>query len=194
MAAPRSIQIGFLVSLRRQSFRRFRGPPGFDIGLPQFPAPQRFTVAGGYVGYGYQKETAVFVDVKAPATTQALVSVSGRSLLTLGVQGIDNDTKIKLESGTDVEILDNTQATPQWVTLRSSGQPTPIGQTGTTLVAGKPVVNDNRVGFIRYKLDTCTLTVSSVKERKGHTKWDTNASVMSSHDNTPPGMPPSAEN
>jgi len=42
-------------------------PSGFEVGTPQFPVPERFTVQGGYVGFGYQNETAVFVEVKAPA-------------------------------------------------------------------------------------------------------------------------------
>jgi DsbC/DsbD-like thiol-disulfide interchange protein len=46
----------------------FRGPAGFEIGRTIFPVPERYTVPGGYVGYGYQDETAVFVEVKAPAS------------------------------------------------------------------------------------------------------------------------------
>lgn len=46
----------------------FRAPAGFEVGPVQFPAPERYTVPGGYVGYGYEKEAAVFVDVKAPGT------------------------------------------------------------------------------------------------------------------------------
>lgn len=45
----------------------FRGPPGFELGPVQFPAPERYTTEGGG-GIGYEKETAVFVEVKAPGT------------------------------------------------------------------------------------------------------------------------------
>jgi thiol:disulfide interchange protein DsbD len=44
----------------------FSAPPGFDVGPVQFPAPVRFTVPGGYTGLGYENETAIFVEVKAP--------------------------------------------------------------------------------------------------------------------------------
>ncbi|HVU01390.1 MAG TPA: protein-disulfide reductase DsbD domain-containing protein [Polyangiaceae bacterium] len=43
-------------------------PPGFEVSPARFPVPERYTVPGGYVGFGYQNETAVFVEVKAPAT------------------------------------------------------------------------------------------------------------------------------
>jgi len=44
-----------------------RAPAGFEVGAATFPVPERYTVPGGYVGFGYQNETAVFVEVKAPA-------------------------------------------------------------------------------------------------------------------------------
>lgn len=44
-----------------------RAPAGFEVGPATFPVPERYTVPGGYVGFGYQNETAVFVEVKAPA-------------------------------------------------------------------------------------------------------------------------------
>lgn len=50
----------------------FRGPPGFEVGTATFPVPERFAVPGGYVGYGYQDETAVFVEVKAPAALRGV--------------------------------------------------------------------------------------------------------------------------
>jgi DsbC/DsbD-like thiol-disulfide interchange protein len=46
----------------------FRAPPGFEVGQVLFPAPERFTAAGGYTGFGYERETALFVEVKAPST------------------------------------------------------------------------------------------------------------------------------
>lgn len=45
----------------------FTGPAGFQVGRAKFPVPERYTVPGGYVGFGYQNETAVFVEVTAPA-------------------------------------------------------------------------------------------------------------------------------
>lgn len=44
----------------------FQAPDGFEVGQVAFPAPERYAVPGGYVGFGYQKETAVFVEIKAP--------------------------------------------------------------------------------------------------------------------------------
>jgi thiol:disulfide interchange protein DsbD len=44
----------------------FRAPEGFEVGPAAFPVPDRYTVPGGFTGYGYQGETAVFVEVKAP--------------------------------------------------------------------------------------------------------------------------------
>lgn len=43
----------------------FTAPEGFEVGQVAFPTPERYKVAG-YVGYGYQDETAVFVQVKPP--------------------------------------------------------------------------------------------------------------------------------
>jgi DsbC/DsbD-like thiol-disulfide interchange protein len=44
----------------------FTAPDGFEVGQVAFPTPERYTVAGGYVGFGYKDETAVFVEVKPP--------------------------------------------------------------------------------------------------------------------------------
>jgi thiol:disulfide interchange protein DsbD len=44
----------------------FRAPAGFDVGPTQFPAPTRFPTAGGGSALGYEGETAMFADVKAP--------------------------------------------------------------------------------------------------------------------------------
>jgi DsbC/DsbD-like thiol-disulfide interchange protein len=43
-----------------------QAPSGFEVGTPRFPVPERYTVPGGYTGFGYQGETAIFVEVKAP--------------------------------------------------------------------------------------------------------------------------------
>jgi thiol:disulfide interchange protein DsbD len=43
----------------------FQAPDGFEVGEVSFPTPERYTV-GGYVGFGYQDETAVFVEIKPP--------------------------------------------------------------------------------------------------------------------------------
>lgn len=50
-----------------------KAPAGFQVGTPRFPVPERYTVPGGYVGFGYQNETAVFVEVKAPAALRGSV-------------------------------------------------------------------------------------------------------------------------
>jgi DsbC/DsbD-like thiol-disulfide interchange protein len=44
----------------------FRAPEGFEVGEAAFPTPEKYTVPGGYVGFGYQDETAVFVEVTPP--------------------------------------------------------------------------------------------------------------------------------
>jgi hypothetical protein len=128
-----------------------------------------------------------------PSQNDASNSLGATSLLTLGVQGIDNATEIKVESGTDVELYDSTSANPRWVRLGS--QKVALAKTDTIMGSGsKPVVNDNHVSFIRYKGTTCTLVVTSAKERKGHTKWHgSGPNKFTSHDNTPPGVPPGAE-
>lgn len=48
----------------------FRAPAGFDVGPVQFPAPLRFAddARGDWVGY--ESETAVFAEVKAPSTVR----------------------------------------------------------------------------------------------------------------------------
>jgi thiol:disulfide interchange protein DsbD len=48
----------------------FRAPEGFEVGPVKFPAPMRYTVPGNYTGYGYENETAVFVEVKAPSNVK----------------------------------------------------------------------------------------------------------------------------
>lgn len=128
-----------------------------------------------------------------PTQNDAGNSQGATSLLTLGLQGIDNPTEVKLEIGTDVEVYDSTSANPRWVKL--GNQKVAIGKTDTVMGSGnKPVVNDDRVSFIRYKGETCTLVVTSGKERKGHTKWHSSGpQKMTSHDNTPPGLPPGSE-
>lgn len=46
----------------------FRAPAGFEVGPAQFPAPAKYPVPGGYTSYGYERETAVFAEVRAPAS------------------------------------------------------------------------------------------------------------------------------
>jgi thiol:disulfide interchange protein DsbD len=43
-----------------------QAPPGFEVGAVQFPAPRRFELPGGFVSYGYEQQTAVFLEVTAP--------------------------------------------------------------------------------------------------------------------------------
>jgi DsbC/DsbD-like thiol-disulfide interchange protein len=45
----------------------FEVPEGFVVGPLQFPAPRRFNLPGKLVSYGYDRETAVFAEVTAPA-------------------------------------------------------------------------------------------------------------------------------
>jgi DsbC/DsbD-like thiol-disulfide interchange protein len=47
----------------------FRAPAGFEVGPVQFPTPERYTTPGGG-GIGYEKETAVFVEVKVPGNVR----------------------------------------------------------------------------------------------------------------------------
>jgi thiol:disulfide interchange protein DsbD len=53
----------------------FRAPAGFDVGPIQYPAPQRLSGAQDGDGrgewLGYENETAVFAEVKAPSTVRA---------------------------------------------------------------------------------------------------------------------------
>jgi thiol:disulfide interchange protein DsbD len=49
----------------------FRAPAGFDVGPIQYPAPQRFTEDDRGEWLGYENETAVFAEVKAPSTVRA---------------------------------------------------------------------------------------------------------------------------
>ncbi len=43
----------------------FHAPPGFEVGPSEFPAPERYTAQGNYVGFGYENETAVFAEITA---------------------------------------------------------------------------------------------------------------------------------
>jgi DsbC/DsbD-like thiol-disulfide interchange protein len=45
----------------------FEVPEGFVVGALLFPAPKRFELPGKLVSYGYERETAVFAEVTAPA-------------------------------------------------------------------------------------------------------------------------------
>ena len=49
----------------------FRAPAGYDVGPVQFPAPQRFSDDARGEWLGYEHETAVFAEVKAPRTVRA---------------------------------------------------------------------------------------------------------------------------
>lgn len=44
----------------------FKAPDGFELGALMFPGPKKFTLRNGAVGYGYDEDTAVFVEVHAP--------------------------------------------------------------------------------------------------------------------------------
>lgn len=74
LAAHFRIAPGYRISWKnpgdvgKETVVEFRGPEGFEIGRANFPVPERYTVPGGYVGFGYQNEMAVFAEVKAPAT------------------------------------------------------------------------------------------------------------------------------
>jgi thiol:disulfide interchange protein DsbD len=48
----------------------FRAPAGFDVGPSQFPAPARFTDGSRGDWLGYEGETAIFAEVKAPSTVR----------------------------------------------------------------------------------------------------------------------------
>jgi DsbC/DsbD-like thiol-disulfide interchange protein len=48
----------------------FRAPAGFDVGPTQFPAPSRFTDGNRGEWLGYESETAIFAEVKAPSTVR----------------------------------------------------------------------------------------------------------------------------
>lgn len=45
---------------------KFKVPRGFTVGPVQFPAPKRFVRDDGAVSYGYEGDTAVFAEVRAP--------------------------------------------------------------------------------------------------------------------------------
>lgn len=72
LAAHFRIASGYRISwtnpgdVGKETVVTIRAPDGFDVGPVAFPAPERYTVPGGFVGYGYENETAVFVEVKAP--------------------------------------------------------------------------------------------------------------------------------
>lgn len=44
----------------------FKAPERFEVGALMFPGPKKFTLPNGAVGYGYDKDTAVFVEVLTP--------------------------------------------------------------------------------------------------------------------------------
>jgi DsbC/DsbD-like thiol-disulfide interchange protein len=73
LAAHFRIAPGYRISWKnpgdvgKETIVSVRAPAGFEVGDATFPVPERYTVPGGYVGFGYQNETAVFVEVKAPA-------------------------------------------------------------------------------------------------------------------------------
>lgn len=72
LAAHFRIAKGYRISWKnpgdvgKETVVQFRAPDGFEVGPAVFPVPDRYTVPGGYVGFGYEGETAVFVEVKAP--------------------------------------------------------------------------------------------------------------------------------
>jgi len=72
LAAHFRIASGYRISWKnpgdvgKETVVTFRAPDGFEVGPVVFPAPERYTVPGGFVGFGYENETAVFVEVKAP--------------------------------------------------------------------------------------------------------------------------------
>lgn len=114
------------------------------------------------------------------------------SLLTVGIQGIDNAVEVTLLSGKGVEVKDSTKPNAQWEAVA-------VGATVKfPKVEAKPGngngLKDENIGFIRYQDQSCTLKIKSGKQRKGHTKWWGVTNSSSSHDNTPPGVPPGAEN
>lgn len=111
------------------------------------------------------------------------------SLLSVGVQAIDNKVEVALVSGTGVEVLDTSKPTPAWVALQPMGAKATFNKTG--IKAGG--VDEDRVSFIRFTGASCALSVSSGKVRIGKTRWH-GVGPKSSHDNTPPGVPPGAEN
>lgn len=116
------------------------------------------------------------------------------SLLTVGVQGIDNHTRFTLLAGTGVEVIDYSKPNPTWTRV-NVGDTVMLKKTGTKAHGGgADRVDEDKVSFIRYSGKECKLQVESDRVRKGQTKWYRGTSPLSSHDNTPPGTPPSAEN
>ena len=45
---------------------RFTAPEGFEVSEPMYPKPERFSSKSGFTSYGYEGETAIFVEVRAP--------------------------------------------------------------------------------------------------------------------------------
>lgn len=45
---------------------RFTAPEGFEVSEPMYPKPERFTSKSGFTSYGYEEQTAIFVEVRAP--------------------------------------------------------------------------------------------------------------------------------
>jgi thiol:disulfide interchange protein DsbD len=72
LAAHFRIASGYRISgknpgqVGKETVVSFSAPDGFDVGQVEFPTPERYTVPGGYVGFGYQEETAIFVEIKPP--------------------------------------------------------------------------------------------------------------------------------
>jgi len=77
LAAHFRIQDGYRIGWKakgevgRATVVTFRAPAGFDVGPAQFPAPTRFSEKGRGDWLGYEQETVVFAEVKAPSTVRA---------------------------------------------------------------------------------------------------------------------------
>lgn len=50
----------------REPVIEFSAPESFQVGPPMFPGPKKFTLPNGAVTYGYDRSTAVFVEVSTP--------------------------------------------------------------------------------------------------------------------------------
>ena len=50
----------------REPIVEFSAPESFEVSPPMFPGPKRFELPNGTVSYGYDHDTAVFVEVRTP--------------------------------------------------------------------------------------------------------------------------------
>ncbi len=74
LAAHFKISDGYRLSwtnpgaMGKQMSIKFHAPEGFEVGPTMFPGPEKFGTEEGQESYGYDGETAVFAEVRAPET------------------------------------------------------------------------------------------------------------------------------